>query len=233
MVPADRVPPSADIEKVPLSGVNRRERQEKRTPELSRGARTCLLRSIVERYVSTKSLRTRYCAAQPFANFVRDANENVELWQVLARRAQVPHDAVARVSALGGRWHLLVLAEDWCGDALNSLPVLARLAELAPNLDLRVLARDTHPDLMDAHLSPSGARAIPVVIVLDADWNERGWWGSRPAALQQWVNEEGRTMSKEDRYREIRRWYARDRGAEVLDEVITLLESAASQRLVA
>jgi hypothetical protein len=53
-----------------------------------------------------------------------------------------------------------VLSEDWCGDAVNSVPYLARLAELAPNLDLRVLARDENPDLMDAHLT-RGSRSIP------------------------------------------------------------------------
>ncbi len=173
------------------------------------------------------SLRSRYCAAQPFTDFVRTTTANVELWQTLARRAQVAVTAVARTQAIGGRWHLLVLAEDWCGDAVNSLPVLAKLTELADNVHLRVLTRDANLDLMEAHLSPRGARAIPVVMVLDADFAERGWWGTRPAALQRWVDDVGRTLPNEERYREIRRWYARDRGASVLDEVIGLIGSAA------
>ena len=86
-------------------------------------------------------LKRRYCEATPFANFLEGVEANADLWRSVARRAAVPDDAVQRVRALGQRWHLLVLAEDWCGDAVNTLPVLARLADLAENLDLRVLSR--------------------------------------------------------------------------------------------
>lgn len=171
------------------------------------------------------SLRQRYCAAAPFDLFLQRVQSNAELWRALSRRAVVPDDALARVRALGGRWHLLVLAEDWCGDAVNTLPALAALAGRAGNLDLRVLPRDANDDLMNEHLT-GGSRSIPVVIVLDHDFVERGWWGPRPSALRRWFASLGRAMPKEERYREMRRWYARDRGASALDEVIAVLEAA-------
>ena len=173
------------------------------------------------------TLRRRYCEAPPFSDFLDTVDTNADLWKALARRAEVPDAAVERVRALGRRWHLLVILEDWCGDAVNTIPVLAKLADLAENLDLRVVSRDANPDLMDAHLAPGGARAIPVVITLDADFVELGSWGSRPAPLTRWVETVGTTISKEDRYREIRRWYARDRGVTTLDEVIGILEGRA------
>ncbi len=179
------------------------------------------------------SLRARYCAARPFDRFLAEAEVNRDLWQAVSKRAVVSDFAVERVQALGGHWHLLVLADDWCGDAVNTLPVLARLADLADNLDLRVLPRDENPDLMDSHLSPRGARAIPVVMILDESFRERGWWGARPAELQRWVDETGSTISKTDRYREIRRWYARDKGATAVDEIIRIAERAAEARHVA
>lgn len=40
-----------------------------------------------------------------------------------------------------------------CGDASNTAPVLARLAEAAPNLEIRLVKPDENPDLMDAHLT--------------------------------------------------------------------------------
>ena len=95
------------------------------------------------------------------------AVENAALWRDAARLARVGDDAVARAAAIPGHWHLLVLSEDWCGDAVNTVPIVAKLAELSPNLDVRVLARDHNLDLMDAHLTGT-SRAIPVVIVLDA-----------------------------------------------------------------
>ncbi|MBA3673168.1 MAG: thioredoxin family protein [Gemmatimonadaceae bacterium] len=171
-------------------------------------------------------LRERYIAAPDFAEMLESARQNVELWSAVSRRASVDEAQVQRVAALGGERHLLVLSEDWCGDAVNTLPVIARLAGLAPNLDLRILPRDENLDLMDAHLSGT-SRSIPVAIALDADYVERGWWGPRPADLQQWVLTDGRSLNKDARYREIRRWYARDRGRTTILEVVALLERAA------
>jgi hypothetical protein len=135
---------------------------------------------------------------------------------------------VERAAAIPGQWHLLVLNEDWCGDAVNTVPILARLADEAPNLHLRTLGRDANPDLMNAHLT-NGSRSIPVVIVLDGGYAERGWWGPRPSALQRWVMTEGRTLTVAEKYREVRRWYARDRGATTVDEVLRLIESIGAQ----
>jgi hypothetical protein len=92
--------------------------------------------------------------------------------------------------------------------------------------DGALLGREANPDLMDAHLT-NGSRSIPVVMVLDSRYEERGWWGPRPTELQAWVMREGMRLSKTDRYRELRRWYARDRGLTTLSEVVMLLERAA------
>jgi hypothetical protein len=173
------------------------------------------------------SLKDRFETAPRFTEFLAAAEKNAGLWRDTYRLTRVPPEAVARAAALPGRWHLLVLNEDWCGDAVNTVPHLARLAELSGNVDLRVVGRDANPDLMDAHLSPAGARAIPVVIVLDGEFAERGWWGSRPGELQRWVQEHGSVLEKEERYRYVRTWYARDRGRSTLDEVLRIMERAA------
>lgn len=171
------------------------------------------------------SLRERFLGAPELEDMIAAAQKNAELWAAVWRRADVPDDYVRRVAALGGAWHLLVLSEDWCGDAVNTVPIVARLAELSPNVDLRVLARDENADLMDAHLTGT-SRSIPVVIVLDAQFRERGWWGPRPAELQQWVLGPGQALEKDERYKRIRAWYARDRGRSTLEEVVALMERA-------
>lgn len=174
-------------------------------------------------------LRTRFLSAPTFEEFVTTAVDNRELWAGTYRRATVPTEVVARLAALPGRWHLLVLNEDWCGDAVNTLPYIARLAEQAPNVELRVLGRDANPDLMDAHLT-NGSRSIPLVIVLDEQFEERGWWGPRPAELQAWVlGPAGQALEKAERYREVRRWYARDKGVTTLTELVMLIERAAEE----
>jgi len=132
------------------------------------------------------------------------------------------------VAALSGEWHLLVINEDWCGDAVNTVPHVARLAELASNLDVRIIGREANPDIMDTHLT-NGSRSIPIVIALDERFVEHGWWGPRPGELQRWATDEGRLLEKDERYRHIRTWYARDRGRTTLTEVLALLERSAVQ----
>lgn len=171
----------------------------------------------------TITMRERYLGAPEFGEMLASATQNADLWAAVWRRAVVPEEFVRRVAALGGAWHLLVLSEDWCGDAVNTVPVVARLAELAPNVDLRVLARDENLDLMEAHLTGT-SRSIPVVIALDEEFNERGWWGPRPKTLQQWVLGPGQALEKDARYREIRSWYAHDRGRATLEEVVGMME---------
>lgn len=171
------------------------------------------------------SLRERYLAAQDFDAMLASAGKYPELWAAVWRRAEVPTELLERTAALGGSWHLLVLSADWCGDAVNIVPVIARLAELSPNVDLRILDRDANLDLIDAHLTGT-SRSIPVFIALDDNFVERGWWGPRPTALQDWVVGDGQSLEKAARYREVRTWYARDRGVTSLVAVITMLENA-------
>jgi hypothetical protein len=174
------------------------------------------------------TLRDRYLGAPEFEEMLATAQENAELWAAVWRRATVAEEYVRRVAGLGGAWHLLVLSEDWCGDAVNVVPVLAKLAELSPNLDLRVLARDANLDLMDAHLTGT-ARSIPVVIAIDDEFREQGWWGPRPADLQAWVLGPGRALEKDERYKRVRAWYAQDRGKTTLEEVVGMLERSAAK----
>jgi hypothetical protein len=175
-------------------------------------------------------MRVRYQSAPSFDAFVDGARSNRDLWSTMFRLARIPESVVERVRALPRKLHLLVLNEDWCGDSVNTLPAIAKLVSLAPErVDLRVLGRDANPDLMDAHLTGT-SRSIPVVIVLDEDYVERGWWGPRPSALQAWVRGPGKALDKAERYREIRRWYARDRGLTTLEEITSMMERAVSSK---
>lgn len=148
------------------------------------------------------------------------------MWHAMAERARLFDGARDRIDAMGGCWRLLVLADDWCGDAVNTLPVIQRLVESSEHLELRVVPRDRFPDIRDRHLT-DGGRAIPVVIALDPAGAAVGSWGPRPRALQRLVQGAFRSLSKEERYREVRRWYARDRGASTASEIAELIERSA------
>lgn len=176
----------------------------------------------------------RYDAAPRFPQYLESVVKHAELWHGVYRTASVVPEAIETVrTTAAGTFRLLALSEDWCSDAVSTLPVIARLAEAA-GIDLRVLGRDANPDLMDAHLT-SGSRSIPVVMILGGDGRELGWWGPRPAVVQRWMRDEALLLPKEDRNRRKRAWYARDRGRTTAGEVAEALARASrrSRKLVA
>ena len=158
-----------------------------------------------------------------YERFVKESQQHCELWTGVYRTAAVPEWARREAAALGRRLRFVVLAEDWCGDASSTVPVVVRFAEQA-GIEVRILRRDEHPEVMDRYLSPTGARAIPVVIVLTDTMEEIGHWGSRPAELQAFVTEQ-RRLGRPTRayFPEVRRWYAKDRGETTLRELLRVM----------
>jgi hypothetical protein len=140
------------------------------------------------------------------------------LWLGVYRLARIPDWARVAVPE-GAQRKLLVIAEDWCGDASNTVPVVAKLVDMVPGFDLRVIQRDKHPEVMNQFLT-NGSRSIPIVIALDENFEEIGHWGPRPSELQTWVMTNKGAMPKSELYPQVRKWYARDRGEATLREVL-------------
>ena len=84
---------------------------------------------------------------------------------------------------------------------------------------MRVLDRDSYPQVMDRYLTDD-TRSIPLAILLDRDFRELGRWGPRPVELQSFVRANLTDMSPESLQREVRRWYVADRGNAMLREIL-------------
>ncbi len=174
------------------------------------------------------SIAERFAAAPTLETFADASKDHGALWHAIiarARRTVISEAVLERARAIAEPRKIFVLLEDWCGDAVNTVPVIDALALAVPNVTVRVVSRDLNDDLMQTHLSPRSGRAIPVAIVYDGHFNELGWWGSRPRMLQTWVDSpEAQRLDKQQRYAGIRRWYLQDRGASTLSELIAVLE---------
>ncbi len=166
---------------------------------------------------------TLWDRALTFEQFVKEAGPERDLWAGVYRTARVPRWALEEAARLGRPFRLVVLAEDWCGDASSTVPIVQRWAEEAGNVELRILRRDEHPEVMDRYLT-DGARSIPLVIVLTGEMEELGHWGPRPAALQAFVLGERRAgRTSQAYYAETRRWYAKDKGESTLREILEVM----------
>jgi hypothetical protein len=82
----------------------------------------------------------------------------------------------------------VLLSEAWCGDAAQIVPVIGKIAQESDKIDLKIILRDEHLDMMDRYLT-NGGRSIPKLICLDQKNQEIFVWGPRPASIQEVVEE--------------------------------------------
>jgi hypothetical protein len=81
-------------------------------------------------------------------------------------------------------WLWIVLVESWCGDAAQNVPIIAKIAEQSPKIELKLILRDENPEIMNAHLT-NNSRSIPKLICIDKESGEEvGTWGPRPKEIQ-------------------------------------------------
>jgi hypothetical protein len=123
------------------------------------------------------------------------------------------------------KMYWLVLVEAWCGDVAQNLPVIARMADASDHIQLGLLMRDEHPDIIDAFLT-NGGRAIPKLIAFDAETLEIMFtWGPRPQAVQELslkLKSEG--LPYNDAAVMVHGWYAKDKTLSLQNEFAGLLE---------
>lgn len=138
---------------------------------------------------------------------------------------KIPGEIQEKIIGLDRKLTFLVLTESWCGDASPSLPVMNKIAELNPNIDLRIVLRDENIDLMNQFLT-NEAMSIPKLIIIDNDNEEViADWGPRPSIATKMVSaykaEHGKLTPefKQD----LQVWYNKDKGQNTLADIIDLL----------
>ena len=79
---------------------------------------------------------------------------------------------------------MLVLGEDWCGDVVRGMPVLARVAEAA-GIEMSVFPRDLNHDIMNEFLKNGQWMSIPVAVFYTKDHEYICHWIERPVVAEQ------------------------------------------------
>lgn len=122
----------------------------------------------------------------------------------------------------------VVLTEAWCGDGAQNIPVISKIAEYTPNIELKILLRDDNLSLMDKYLT-NGSRSVPKLICFDAATEkELGTWGARPTKIQNMVKDykaANPDVSHDEFVKNLHLWYAKDKGESLQDDFIQLIKS--------
>jgi len=132
-----------------------------------------------------------------------------------------------RIRSVDRKMIWLVLTEAWCGDAAQSIPIISKMAEESEHIELRLILRDEHLEVMDEFLHNGKSRSIPKLVCLDAKTLEvLGSWGPRPQEAQEMYDTlRGSTeMAYQEVAEHIHKWYADDKGNEVQVEFYYLID---------
>ncbi|QCX53458.1 thioredoxin family protein [Elizabethkingia sp. JS20170427COW] len=117
---------------------------------------------------------------------------------------------------------VLIIAEAWCGDASQAIPVLA---EFFKEQGVRITYRDQEPSLIDDFLT-NGAKSIPVVILLDENFKVINTWGARPRYGKELLAKfkaDPEVYPREQFYNDLQKYYAKNKGYDTIEEILALL----------
>lgn len=178
-------------------------------------------RELVKQLVALEST-TGDSKTEDLVNYTMLNDRRMKRWD---KTIEVSPEHQAIISAVTKPFTWVLITESWCGDAAHIVPVINKVAELNPYIDLRIVLRDEHPELMDAFLT-KGGRAIPKLIMIDSETNEViSTFGPRPSQASQMVIDyktEHGTLTPEFK-EDLQRWYNKNKGQNVIEDLVNLL----------
>lgn len=151
-----------------------------------------------------------------FIEYVKLNKSRVNRW---VKQGAIEEDLANKIKSIQERQKWILISEPWCGDAANITPFIYKLSELNPNIELDIRLRDDGSNLIDNYLT-NGGKAIPKLIIRNAEGEDMKIWGPRPEACQKVVRAQIDTGGDlAERKVLIQKWYNEDGGKAIQDEL--------------
>ncbi len=144
----------------------------------------------------------------------------------LDKTMAVDEAIISKLKSIQSQHIWLVIAEGWCGDAAQLLPIFNKMSEVSDHIDLKIVFRDENDELMNLFLT-NGNKSIPKLIILDKNSLEViADWGPRPkGAVELIQNYKEKFGVIDDTIKaELQMWYLHDKGLSTQKEIIELLK---------
>jgi len=116
-------------------------------------------RALVEAVFARAMSYERYLASDP---------ARAGGWQAVHDRVRLTEAQRGEIASFTREMKVLVVSGIWCGDCVQQGPLLARIAEANPRIDLRWVDRDAEADF-SARLTICGGGRVPVVVFAAED----------------------------------------------------------------
>ena len=167
------------------------------------------------------------------ADYINYTKLNESRMHRLDKTLQVIDEVKIYLENLNKEYIWLVLAETWCGDAAQVVPVINKMAQVSSKIELRILLRDENEVVMNLFLT-NGTKSIPKLIILDKETGEViADFGPRPVGAKQLIIDYKAIHGIVDETAkiELQKWYLNDKGVAIQKEIVALIRQAVAQKL--
>jgi hypothetical protein len=149
---------------------------------------------------------------------------NVHRMNRVEKTTVLIEDLSAKIDLIEQPQIWLILAEGWCGDAAQTIPIFHLIEKQFPKIKIKLLLRDENVELMD-HFLTDGSRSIPKVLMLDASsLNLLAQWGPRPSEAIALINNlKAAKVDMMEIKEKLHAWYAKNKGVAVQSEIIDII----------
>ncbi len=137
---------------------------------------------------------------------------------------KVDADQIQQLESKNFNGKILIISEPWCGDASATVPAVSKFFAAA-GIEVRIFLRDSDFSLID-QFQTNGTQSIPKVIIVNDDFSVKADWGPRPQygnELLKKFKENPDTYPREEFYNDLQVYYAKNRGKDAIEEIISLL----------
>lgn len=130
--------------------------------------------------MDSRFLSEKFSAALPYDRYVlTGTDEQQRRWKQVYDAARITASQKELIAGFARDLKLLVSSGIWCGDCVQQVPLLVRIAEGNPSrIELRIVDRDQHRDLTDK-LRINGGDRVPVALFLSEDFELCSVYGER------------------------------------------------------
>lgn len=129
-------------------------------------------------FLSASLLETKFTTAVDYEAYLATDPAREGNWRAVERTIELTPEQRTVIDGFVRPMPVLVVSGIWCGDCVQQGPMLHRIAQASPQIDLRWLDRDEHLDLSEAVKICGGLR-VPTVIFMAEDFEFVHLFGDR------------------------------------------------------
>jgi len=128
--------------------------------------------------LNAQFLQTKFEAALPYEEYLKTDPEKAENWRTIESQVSLSGDQRTLIQGFVREMPVLISSGIWCGDCVQQLPLVQRIAEANPLIKVRYLDRDEHLDLAE-QIKVCGGLRVPMAVFMAEDFEPVSIFGDR------------------------------------------------------